>query len=106
MADVENEISTDILEISNATSRVQRLQDTLADINAEIQQKNETISGIENGIVKRNAVIEKNQGKIDQYNKKIDQILMKEGVRNTIIVFNIIQLFDIESPKILDFQLF
>ena len=85
MADVENEISTDILEISNATSRVRRLQDTLTDINGEIHQKNDTISRIENEIVKRNAVIEKKQGTIDQYNKKIDQILLKEGVRNYIM---------------------
>eukprot|EP00794_Sanderia_malayensis_P008980 gene8980-9938_t len=79
MADVENEISKDVLEISNATSRVRRLQDTLASINNDIHQKNETISRIENEMVKRNAVVEKKQGTIDQYNKKIDQILSKEG---------------------------
>jgi len=79
MADVENEISIDILEISNATSRVRRLQDTLSGINNEIHQKNDTISCIENEIIRRNAVIEKKQGTVDQYNKKIDQILLKEG---------------------------
>ena len=80
MADVENEISADILEISNTTSRIRRLQETLSDINGEIHQKNDTISRIENEIMKRNAVIEKKQGAVDQYNKKIDQILSKEGV--------------------------
>lgn len=80
MADVENEISTDILEISNATSRVRRLEETLTGINGEIHQKNDTITRIENEIVRRNAVIEKKQGTIDQFNKKIDQILTKEGV--------------------------
>ena len=45
-----------------------------------IQQKNETISKIENEIVKRNAIIEKKQGTIDQQSKKIDALLSKEGV--------------------------
>ncbi len=59
---------------------MRRLQDTLGSINSEIHQKNETISRIESEMVRRNAVIEKKQGTVDQYNKKIDLILTKEGV--------------------------
>ena len=80
VADVENEISHDGLEISTATTGVRNLQDILNNINAVIQQKNETISKIENEIVKRNAIIEKKQGTIDQQSKKIDALLSKEGV--------------------------
>lgn len=80
MADVENEISKDVLEIANATTRVRSLQDILNNINSVIYQKNDTISKIENEIVKRNAVIEKKQGTIDQLNKKIDSLLSKHGV--------------------------
>ena len=71
VADVENEISRDGLEISNATTCVRNLQDILDNINAVIQQKNATISKIENEIVK---------GTIDQQSKKIDALLSKEGV--------------------------
>lgn len=49
-------------------------------LNAEIYQKNEDISKIEGEIVKRNAVIERKQGTIDQFNKKIDQIKSSAGV--------------------------
>ena len=49
-------------------------------LNEEIHQKNETISKIENEIVKRNAIIERKQSTIDQYNKKIDQLRSKDGV--------------------------
>ena len=78
-AEVENEISKDILEIANCTTRVKSLQDVLKDINGVIQQKNDTISKIENEIVKRNAVIEKKQGTIDVFSKKIDTLINKEG---------------------------
>ena len=77
---MENEISKDVLEIVNATTRVRGLQDILNNINKVIYQKNETISKIENEIVKRNAVIEKKQGTIDQMNKRIDSMINKNGV--------------------------
>ena len=80
MADVENEISKDILDIANATSRVRKLQEIMDSINNEIHQKNDTISQIEKEIVRKNAMIEKKQGTIDQYNKRVDQIVTKEGV--------------------------
>jgi len=79
LAEVENEISRDILEIANTTTRVRNLQDILHDINITIQQKNETISKIENEITKRNAVIEKKQGSIDVQNKKFEALVNKEG---------------------------
>ncbi|CAH3039798.1 unnamed protein product [Pocillopora meandrina] len=79
VAEVENEISRDILDISNTTTRVRQLQDVMDNLNEEIHQKNGTISKIEGEIVKRNAIIERKQSTIDQFNKKIDQLRSKDG---------------------------
>lgn len=80
VAEVENEISRDILDISNTTTRIRQLQDIMENLNDEIHQKNGTISKIEGEIVKRNAIIERKQSTIDQYNKRIDQMRSKDGV--------------------------
>ena len=77
---MENDISKVILDISNATTRVRGLQEILNNINNLIYQKSDTISKIENEIVKRNATIEKKQGTIDHLNKKIHALLNKNGV--------------------------
>ncbi|KAM7433427.1 Coiled-coil domain-containing protein 40 [Porites harrisoni] len=79
VAEVENEISRDILDISNTTTRVRQLQDIMDNLNEEIHQKNATISKIEGEIVKRNAIIERKQSTIDQYNKRIDQMRNNSG---------------------------
>ena len=79
---MENTISKDILEISNASTRVRQLQEVMDSLNQEIYMKNETISRIESELIKRNAVIERKQGTIDQFNKKIDQLRNKDGVRS------------------------
>ena len=80
LAEVENEISRDMLDISNTTARVHQLQDAMDSLNDEIHQKNATISKIEGEIVKRNAIIERKQSTVDQYNKRIDQMRSKDGV--------------------------
>lgn len=69
------------MDISNTTTRVRQLQDVMDNLNEEIHQKNGTISMIEGEIVKRNAIIERKQSTIDQFNKKIDQLRNKDGVR-------------------------
>ena len=52
----------------------------LDELDEEIRQKNEIISKSEAEIVKRNAVIERKQGVIDQYNKKLEQMIAQAGV--------------------------
>ncbi|XP_035694889.1 coiled-coil domain-containing protein 40-like [Branchiostoma floridae] len=79
VAKVENEISRDILEISYTTSRIKRLQKTMEELDEEIRMKNDMISKSEGEIIKRNAVIERKQGVIDQYNKRVDQLLTSTG---------------------------
>lgn len=74
------------MDIANAATRVRGLHDILGNINKVIFQKNETISKVENEIVKRNAVIEKKQGTIDQMNKRIDSTINKNGVSCALVI--------------------
>lgn len=89
---MENQISRDVLDITNANTRITQLQDVMNQLNAEIYQKNEDISKIEGEIIKRNAVIERKQGTIDQLNKKIDQIKSSTGVRYITTSFSILHV--------------
>ena len=80
MAEVENQISRDTLEISNVQTRIERLGKILEQLDEEIGGKNEVISRSEAEIVKRNAIIERKQNIIDQYNKKLEVLISKAGV--------------------------
>lgn len=86
VAEVENHLSRDTLQISNTRMRIERLAGILAELDEEIRQKNEIITRSESEIVKRNAVIERKQGVIDQYNKKLEQLMSGTGVRSQIYV--------------------
>ncbi|KAK3598746.1 hypothetical protein CHS0354_028798 [Potamilus streckersoni] len=79
MAEVENQISRDTLEISNVRARIERLEKIVTQLNDEIASRNEIISKSENEIVKRNAIIERKQNIIDQYNKKLEYMISKAG---------------------------
>lgn len=80
MADVDNEISRNLLQISEVTSRLKRLQQSLDEQNAAMQQQNNLISRAEIEITKNNALVERKQTQVDQLNKKIDQTISKLGV--------------------------
>jgi len=79
VANVENDISMKMLEISNAVTAIKGLDEELKDIDIEIREKNDLISHCESEAVKKNAIIERKQGQIDQFNKKIDQLTQKDG---------------------------
>ena len=66
--------------ISNVQTRWRNLEDILRQLNEEIRQKNETAAKIENDIVKKNAVIDRKQNMVDQYNKRIETLKNKDGV--------------------------
>ena len=85
-AKVENEISRDTLELSNAMTRVERLKKSLTELDGEIYEKNEIISRSENEIIKRNAVIERKQGLIDQYNKRVEAVVSEQGVSRIYLI--------------------
>ena len=80
MAEVENEISQETLEIANVRARIERLNKICQDLDNQIAQKNDIISRSDAEIVKRNAVIERKQNIIDQFNKKLEQMISKAGV--------------------------
>lgn len=80
MATVENDVSKTTLDVSHTRTRTERLQQVLDGLDEEIKAKNEIISKSEAEIVKRNAVIERKQGVIDQYNKKLEQMISQAGV--------------------------
>ena len=80
MAAVENDIARDTLEASNIRTRIERLQRITDGLDEEIANKNDIISKSEAEIVKRNAIIERKQGVIDQYNKKLEHMISSAGV--------------------------
>jgi len=87
MAEVENEISQNTLEVSNVKARIARLLKISTDLDDEIARQNEIISRSETEIVRRNAVIERKQNMIDQYNKRLEVMITKAGVSSSTTVF-------------------
>ncbi|XP_069123768.1 coiled-coil domain-containing protein 40-like [Argopecten irradians] len=79
MAEVENTISSETLEISNVQTRVERLDKIMRGLDDEIGAKNDIINRSEAEIVKRNAIIERKQNIIDQYNKKLEVLISNAG---------------------------
>ena len=86
MAQVENDISKEVLEKVNINGRIERLKKILADIDAEIKSKNDIITRSEQESTKRNAVIERKQGQIDQLNKKLEALISAAGVREAFYI--------------------
>jgi len=80
MAEVENQISRDSLEISNVQTRIERLNKVMERLDQEIAERNEIINKSEAEIVRRNAIIERKQNVIDQFNKKLEVLISKAGV--------------------------
>lgn len=72
MADTDNEISKTLLQMSEVTSRLKRLQQSLDEQNAAMQQQNKLISTAEMEITKNNVLVQRKQTQVDQLNKKID----------------------------------
>ncbi|XP_060084117.1 coiled-coil domain-containing protein 40-like [Ylistrum balloti] len=79
MAEVENTISSESLEISNVQTRIERLDKIMRGLDQEIGAKNDIINRSEAEIVKRNAIIERKQNIIDQYNKKLEVLISNAG---------------------------
>ncbi|XP_071132695.1 coiled-coil domain-containing protein 40-like [Mytilus edulis] len=79
MAEVENQISRDSLEISNVQTRIERLNKVMEQMDEEIAQRNEIINKSEGEIIRRNAIIERKQNVIDQYNKKLEVLITNAG---------------------------
>ncbi|XP_041363110.1 coiled-coil domain-containing protein 40-like [Gigantopelta aegis] len=79
MAEVENKIACDALEGSNVKARIERLKKIARDLDNEIATKNDIVNRSEQEILKRNVIIERKQNVIDQYNKKLEQMIHAAG---------------------------
>ena len=88
MAQVENQISKVMLDVSNTNSRTERLKQIRDKLDEEIAAKNDIITKSENEIVRRNAIIERKQGVIDQHNKKLEQMIQAAGVSTLSLSFS------------------
>ncbi|XP_076810379.1 coiled-coil domain-containing protein 40-like [Clavelina lepadiformis] len=76
---VENEMARCSLQHSECGARIRNLNKQQEELEQEIQSKNELISRAEHEASKRNAVIERKQTSIDQYNKKLEQLISSGG---------------------------
>lgn len=80
IAEVENEIAQDSLKRVTTNAKTAMLRATLEELESVIKQKNEIITRSETEGVKRNAIIERKQQIIDQFNKKLEQMISQAGV--------------------------
>lgn len=80
IAQVENEIATDSLSTVTTMAKITNLKASLDELEKVIGQKNDIINKSENESVKRNAVIERKQQVIDQFNKRLEQMISQAGV--------------------------
>ncbi|KAF6040311.1 CCDC40 [Bugula neritina] len=79
IAQVENEIATDSLSTVTTMAKITNLKASLDELEKVIGQKNDIINKSENESVKRNAVIERKQQVIDQFNKRLEQMISQAG---------------------------
>ena len=79
--EVENETTKSQLQISSLASQLKRLQATVQQQQAAMDRQNKFRSQAESEIGHNNALIERKQTQIDQFNKKIAQKMNKmDGV--------------------------
>ncbi|XP_074870242.1 coiled-coil domain-containing protein 40 [Carettochelys insculpta] len=76
---VENETAQVILDTTHTNCRLSMLQKTLSELDKEMKNINELINHSENEIVKRNLLIERKQGVIDMFNKKMEMMISQLG---------------------------
>ncbi|XP_078491914.1 coiled-coil domain-containing protein 40 [Ciona intestinalis] len=76
---VENEMARCSLQHTECTSRIRHLTIQREELESDISSKNDLISRAEQEASKRNAIIERKQTAIDQYNKKLEQLLANSG---------------------------
>ncbi|XP_043924009.1 coiled-coil domain-containing protein 40 [Protopterus annectens] len=79
LAKGENEVAQITLENNHSSTRLSMLRKTLSELDKMLGQKNSLISNCEIEIEKRNILIERKQGTINLYNKKIEQALSSAG---------------------------
>lgn len=77
---VENDTAQTALDITNTTCNLNMLEKILSDIDKEMDGINNQINHSETEIAKRNLLIERKQGVINLYNKKLEMMISQLGV--------------------------
>ncbi|KAM6245384.1 coiled-coil domain-containing protein 40 isoform 2-T2 [Porphyrio hochstetteri] len=75
----ENDTAQVILNTTRVTGRLMVLQKTLCELDKEIKTTHDLISGRESEITKCSVLVEKKQGVIGQYNRRLEVILSQLG---------------------------
>ncbi|KAJ6658502.1 hypothetical protein lerEdw1_020057 [Lerista edwardsae] len=76
---VENDTAQTALDITNTTCNLNMLEKILSDMDKEMDGINNQINHSETEIAKRNLLIERKQGVINLYNKKLEMIISQLG---------------------------
>lgn len=77
---VDNDTAQVALDITHANCRLSTLQKTLSELEKETKTINDLVSHSEIEIAKRNQLIERKQGVINLYNKKMETMISQLGV--------------------------
>ncbi|XP_032653097.1 coiled-coil domain-containing protein 40 isoform X2 [Chelonoidis abingdonii] len=76
---VENDTAQVILDTTHTNCRLAMLQKTFSELDKEMKNINDLINHSENEIAKRNLLIERKQGVINLFNKKMEMMISQLG---------------------------
>ncbi|XP_036612258.1 coiled-coil domain-containing protein 40 [Trichosurus vulpecula] len=79
LSKLDGDIAQTALNITNTNIRKEEHQATLAELDEEVEKINELISNSESEIARRTILIERKQGLINVFNKRVDQIISELG---------------------------
>ncbi|XP_020856436.1 coiled-coil domain-containing protein 40 [Phascolarctos cinereus] len=79
LSKIDGDIAQTALNITNTNIRKEEYQATLMELDKEVEKMNELITNSESEIARRTILIERKQGLINVFNKRVDQILSELG---------------------------
>ncbi|XP_044530265.1 coiled-coil domain-containing protein 40 [Gracilinanus agilis] len=79
LSKIDGEIAQTALNITNTNIRKEAYQTTLTELDKEVEKINELINNSESEIARRTILIERKQGLINVFNKRVDQIISELG---------------------------
>ncbi|XP_068932191.1 coiled-coil domain-containing protein 40 [Petaurus breviceps papuanus] len=79
LSKIDGDIAQTALNITNTNIRREEYQATLTELDKEVEKINELITNSESEIARRTILIERKQGLINVFNKRVDQIISELG---------------------------
>ncbi|XP_031821446.1 coiled-coil domain-containing protein 40 [Sarcophilus harrisii] len=79
LSKIDGDIAQTALNITNTNIRKEQHKDTLKKLDKEVEKINDLITSSENEIARRTTLIERKQGLINVFNKRVDQIINDLG---------------------------